>query len=68
MKKVLLILFIIICTINTYSIAMSEEIIESQKKALDIPNFIKEADRYTKDTFEGFDTETLLRGSFKGEY
>ena len=68
MKKIILILFILICGINTYSIATEGEIIESQKKALNIQNFIKEANKYTEKTFNGLDTEELIRRSYKRKH
>lgn len=68
MKKIVFILFILICGINTYSIATESEIIESQKSALNIQNFIKEANKYTEKTFGEIDTEELIRRSYKRKY
>ena len=50
--------------VNTES---NEDIINSQKSSLNIGEFLKQAEKYTKDVFKDTDYEELLNSAIKGE-
>lgn len=82
MRKVLLIIILLelIIFINPYKFITSEsiaytqektddkkEIIESQKDNLNITDFIKEAEEYTKESMPGIDLNNLLTTAISGD-
>ena len=73
MKKAIIILsfiFIIIGTTNCYAtkeVQDTDDIINSQKSSLNIGQFLKEAEKYTKDVFGDTDYNELLNSAIKGE-
>lgn len=64
-KKVILI-FLIILSLSTVSYA-TDEILEEQKQALNISEFLNEAQKYTKDTFPNLNVEELLNSAVEGK-
>lgn len=74
MKKKTFILFILlelfIFAFTTISYAeenvSEDEIMETQKKMLDISGFLEEAEKYTKDTFEEMDLGDLFNSAING--
>ena len=60
---ILIIIFVIFPCISF----ATEEIMEEEKEALGISNFIKEAEKYTEEVFPNLDIEKLMNSSIKGE-
>ncbi len=65
MKKIILIFFILIINCN-FSIASNEDVINSQKDALGINDFLKSAKEYTSDEFDDIDYSKLFSDSVSG--
>ena len=69
MKKYILCFITIILCFSPITYAQDEstaEILESQKESVNISEFIKEADYYTKEVFEDMDINELLESAIKG--
>lgn len=66
LKKIIL-CFVLLQTICFISYASEEEILETQKEALNISSFIKEADKYTKKAFPELDINELLNSAIQGK-
>ena len=67
MKKILLVIFILflIILVKNESFAQNE-IIEAQKDTLNISDFLKETQKYTKDTMPGINLNDLLTAAITG--
>ncbi len=65
MKKIVLILFILLLIVTP--VYATDEIINSQKEALNISDFLKQSQKYTEDIFPDLDTSNLLDVAIKGE-
>lgn len=61
-------IFFLIWINHTISYATDNEVLESQKKAVGIPEFIEEAENYTKETLEGtgINPEEVLNEAIEG--
>ncbi|MBO5478909.1 MAG: hypothetical protein J6A04_04280 [Clostridia bacterium] len=66
-KIIFLILFIVMLLINLPSYATQEEILQSQSETLNIKEFVKQANQYTQDVFDGIDAGTLLNDAIAGK-
>jgi len=64
MKKILIILFLIIIFVSNISYA-EDSILEEQKKTIGISDFIKEANKYSNDSFG--DMNEILNQAIKGD-
>ena len=70
MKKIFYIFLIIIIYINIIcptSMATEEETLEEQQEEFGISDFIKEANEYSGEFFEGIDMDEILQNAIKGE-
>lgn len=65
MKKIILIFFILIINCNL-SIAANEEVIDSQKDAFGINDFLKSAKEYGGDEFDDINYDELFKESISG--
>lgn len=65
LKKIILIFFLFISISNT-SIA-TEEIISEQMEILNIPKFLNESEKYTKDAFPNLDIDSILNSAIGGK-
>lgn len=63
---ILTIFFIHIFSLNTFAASTDEEMINSQKETFGISSFIKNANKYTGDFFEGIDINSMLNSAIKG--
>ena len=66
-KKILLIFSILIFSFVNYITYATDEIISSQMDALNIPSFIKEGEKYTKEVFPDISLNDFLSSAIKGE-
>jgi len=66
-KRILVIIFMVVIWISNISFATQEEILNSQAENLNIKGFVSEANKYTKDVFEGVDASDLINDAIKGE-
>lgn len=66
LKKIILVIFIIFIFLHTISFA-TEEIMNQEKEALGISEFIKEAEEYTREVFPNLDLNNFINSSIKGE-
>ena len=66
-KKILLIFYILIFSFVNYITYATDEIIYSQMDALNIPSFIKEGEKYTKEVFPDISLNDFLSSAIKGE-
>ena len=75
-KKIFLIFIIIFLSTNVENVTFSKDdkledinydILESQKESLDMKNFVKEANKYTKDVFSNTDMGELLNLAITGK-
>jgi len=64
MKKILIILFVLIISVSNISYA-EDSILEEQKKTIGISDFIKEANKYSNDSFG--DMNEILNQAIKGD-
>lgn len=64
-KKTIIIFILILIIPNI--VQATDEIIESQLEALNLSSFIKEGEKYTKDSFEGLDVGQVLNSAIKGK-
>lgn len=69
MKKeiIILILFIFFFTLSPPCLATKEEILKSQSETLNINEFVQQANKYTKEVFDGIDTKDLLNEAIQGK-
>lgn len=67
MKKIIIIFLIILYIFTPISNAVDEEIMSSQKEALGITDFIKEANNYTQKSFENVNMEEIFSSAITGE-
>lgn len=68
LRKVLFIFAIMLATFLRYPVYATEtEVMESQKESLNISDFIKQAEDYTKDTFQDIDFNALLESAMTGK-
>lgn len=69
MKKILAIIILTIIILSTKTIYASdtEEIIKEQEAQLGITEFIKQAQKYTSQTFEKTDINNLYKSALTGE-
>lgn len=65
--QIILIVFLIIISISNISISSQEEILESQYDALNIKEFVSEANSYTEEVFDGIDAKELMDSAIKGK-
>ena len=63
---ILTIFFIHIFSLNTFAASTDEEMINSQKETFGISSFIKNANKYTGEFFEGIDINSMLNSAIKG--
>ena len=63
---ILTIFFIHIFSLNTFAASTDEEMINSQKETFVISSFIKNANKYTGEFFEGIDINSMLNSAIKG--
>lgn len=63
---ILTIFFIHIFSLNTFAASTDEEMINSQKETFGISSFIKNANKYTGEFFEGIDMNSMLNSAIKG--
>ena len=63
---ILTIFFILIFSLNTFAASTDEEMINSQKETFGISSFIKNANKYTGEFFEGIDINSMLNSAIKG--
>lgn len=63
---ILTIFFIHIFSLNTFAASPDEEMINSQKETFGISSFIKNANKYTGEFFEGIDINSMLNSAIKG--
>lgn len=63
--KIVLIFFVFF-QITAPCLATSDEILQSQSEMLNIKEFVSQANQYTKDSFDGLDTGTLLKEAIQG--
>ena len=66
MKKIIVILLFIMSILSTNVVyaeekSTNDEIIKEQEETLGISNFIKEAKKYTSETFEDLDINSLYK-------
>ena len=66
-KVIFLFLILMLMPINISSYATQEEILQSQSETLNIKEFVSNANKYTKDVFEGVDAGTLLNEAISGK-
>lgn len=64
-KKTIIIFILILIIPNI--VQATDEIIESQLEALNLSSFIKEGEKYTKDSFDGLDVGQVLNSAIKGK-
>lgn len=70
MKKIIVILLFIMSILSTnivYAENTNDEIIKEQEETLGISNFIKEAKKYTSETFEDLDISSLYKDALSGK-
>lgn len=65
--NILLIIFFAIVSVSNISISSQEEILKSQYDALNIKQFVNQANSYTKEVFDGIDAEELMNSAIKGK-
>lgn len=65
-KKITIVFILIFILISPLTYG-TEEIISSQKEALNLTTFIKEGENYTKDVFPDMDLNEFLNSAIKGE-
>lgn len=63
---ILTIFFVHIFSLNTFAASTDEEMINSQKETFGISSFIKNANKYTGEFFEGIDINSMLNSAIKG--
>ena len=61
------ILFTLIYLFSFSKVYATDEIISSQMESLNISSFVKEGEKYTKDTFPDIDLNNLLNSAIRGE-
>ena len=68
MKKVVLLFIFLLVIIYTNPCYCTEtnETIKTQEEALGISEFIKEAENYTKDSFDDFDLKLIYKNAITG--
>ena len=72
MKKIIIVVFAIIIMYPSYCLSSDnsnisqEQILNSQKSSVNIGNFLKEAEKYTKDIFKDTDYNELLNSAISG--
>ncbi len=68
MKKIICIIFFIVIILNTNIVFAGEtdEIINEQEKSLGISDFLKEAKKYTEESFEDVDINSLYKEALTG--
>lgn len=64
-KKTIIIFILILIIPNI--VQATDEIIESQLEALNLSSFIKEGEKYTKDSFDSLDVGQVLNSAIKGK-
>lgn len=67
MLRRILYIFLITTLINTNIYATDSSIMESQQESLNIKGFVSEANKYTKEVFEGISINELLNDAIKGK-
>ena len=70
MKKhiiIILIIFIALLIPPSPCKATQEEIIQNQSETLNIKEFISQANKYTKNVFDGLDAGTVLKDAISGK-
>ena len=68
MKSIKIIIsFIIVLTLGTPCVQATSDVLEEQKSLLNISDFIKEANQYSKETFPDMDMGDVLNSAIKGE-
>lgn len=65
--RVVLIVFLIILSVSNISLATQDEILKSQYDALNIKQFVSQANTYTKEVFDGIDANELMNSAIKGK-
>lgn len=66
MKKIL-ILFIIFISVSTITIATNQEIMDSQKQALGISDFIEVSNKYISESFNNLDIKKIFEEAITGK-
>ena len=64
-KKIILVFFIILSI--SHIVQATEKIVDSQLESLNLSTFIKEGEKYTKDSFEDLSISNLLNSAVKGK-
>ena len=66
-RKILYLLLLFIIFINNFVYAENDEIMENQKESFGISNFLKEAEKYSSEFFEGTDISSILNSAIAGK-
>lgn len=66
-RKILYLLLLFIIFINNFVYAEADEIMENQKENFGISNFLKEAEKYSSEFFEGTDISSILNSAIAGK-
>lgn len=67
MKKIIVMIILLTTIFFTYSSYATDEIIASQKDALEISSLIKEGEKYTKDVFPDLSLEDFFNSALQGK-
>lgn len=65
-KRILIIFFILI-SISSVTLATQEEILQTQSETLNIKEFVSEANKYTEEVFGNTNANVLLNNAIKGK-